>query len=103
MTVYADDMLLPAKVGRFTAHWSHLIADTEEELQEFATRLGLRRSWFQEPKTGTKTCLASQNWHYDATATKRKEAIKLGAMPVSTAELVGVIEARWKILYPQAN
>lgn len=44
MTVYVDDMRVPARVGRINARWSHLMADTDEELHEFAARLGLRRS-----------------------------------------------------------
>lgn len=32
MTVYVDDMRRPATVGRISARWSHLTADTREEL-----------------------------------------------------------------------
>lgn len=45
MTVYIDDMRRPARVGRLNAVWSHLMADTDDELHAFAARLGLRRSW----------------------------------------------------------
>lgn len=61
-------------------HWSHLVSDTsEDELHAFAKRLGLRRSWFQG---GTK------NAHYDVTPTVRTKAIKLGAIAVTSRELV---------------
>jgi hypothetical protein len=49
MTVYVDDARIPARRGRLSSTWSHLFADTEDELHEFEARLGLRRSWFQGP------------------------------------------------------
>lgn len=36
MTVYVDDFLIPARLGCLNARWSHLFADTEEELHAFA-------------------------------------------------------------------
>lgn len=74
MTVYVDDMQMPARVGRISARWSHLMADTDEELHEFAARLGLRRSWHQKPGTPIS--------HYDVTDSKRDEALRLGAVPI---------------------
>jgi hypothetical protein len=44
MTVFVDDMRRPARVGRITADWSHLYADSDDELHAFAARLGLKRS-----------------------------------------------------------
>ncbi|MEN4464224.1 DUF4031 domain-containing protein [Mycolicibacterium fortuitum] len=75
MTVYVDDMRMPARVGRLNARWSHLLADTDEELHAFADRLGLRRSWHQKPGTAIS--------HYDVTDTKRELAIRLGAVPIN--------------------
>ena len=62
--------------------WSHLVSDTsEEELHAFAARLGLKRAWFQgRPKASAA--------HYDVTASKYELAIKLGAIPVTSRELV---------------
>lgn len=80
MSVYVDDMLMPATVGNCRpARWSHLQADTLDELHEFAQRLGLRREWFQP---GSRPEAA----HYDVTATKRAEAIKLGAISETMRE-----------------
>lgn len=70
MTVYVDDMRRPAKVGRLSAHWSHLTADTKEELHRFALQIGLARAWFQDKGNGL--------WHYDVTDSKRQAAIRLG-------------------------
>jgi hypothetical protein len=73
MAVYVDDAAIPATVGRITSNWSHLIADDRDELHAFATRLGLRRAWFQDPVlTGKPRAApgsrAAENWHYDLTA-----------------------------------
>lgn len=74
MVVYVDDMKMSATVGRLTAVWSHLMADTDDELHEFAHRLGLKRSWHQKPGTPIS--------HYDVTESKRQLALKLGAKPI---------------------
>lgn len=74
MTVYVDDVRIPARVGRVTGRWSHLTADTTEELHEFAARLGLRRHWFQDHPDPRRR-------HYDVTDSKRRHAIALGAVP----------------------
>lgn len=75
MTVYVDDMLRPARVGRLHASWSHLMADTHEELEAFARQLGLSARWIQHPGTHRE--------HYDVTAPVRKRAIALGAEPIT--------------------
>ncbi|WP_052615966.1 DUF4031 domain-containing protein [Mycobacteroides abscessus] len=74
MSVYVDDMRMPARVGRLQARWSHLMADTDEELHAFAARLGLKRSWHQKPGTAIS--------HYDVTDSGRQEALRLGAVPI---------------------
>ncbi len=110
MTVYVDDMLLRQDVpygnGVVRGTWSHLIADTQPELHEFAARLGLKRSWFQDPlrmnKPPLSTSLRAQMWHYDVTKTKREEAIRLGAVPVTQKELNVIIRQRHALLYPEA-
>lgn len=76
MSVYVDDACIEAKLGRWPAKWSHLTADSDEELHAFAVDvLGLRREWFQPNKLGR-----IEANHYDVTVTKRKEAIRLGAI-----------------------
>lgn len=79
MTVYIDDARIPATVGRWTARWSHLTADTKDELHEFADRLGLRRAWFQDKPNGA--------WHYDVSDEVRARAILLGATQVTWERL----------------
>ncbi len=96
MTVYVDDSAIPATVSnggaRHTSQWSHLFADSQDELHAFAARLGLRRSYFQPGRPlGGKP---SPFWHYDVTAGKRMRAIQLGAMPVGRRESVRIMRER---------
>lgn len=99
MTVYVDDFRVRARVGKVTARWSHMIADSREELHEFAYRLGLKRAWFQDPvisgkpkaKPGSRL---AENWHYDVTDSKRHQAIVMGAQAISCRELAAVIDRR---------
>ena len=101
MTVYVDDIRIPARVGGLYGRWSHLIADTQEELHAFADRLGLRREWFQDPCVNGKPkaepgSRAAANWHYDVIDRKRAEAVRLGAVPVPFRELGTIISARYE-------
>ena len=53
-----------------------MFADTDEELHHYAFMLGLKPEWFQQPPKAS--------WrHYDLTENKRKQAIKLGAIPMN--------------------
>ena len=75
MTVYVDDAEIPFRGMKM----SHMIADTEEELHEMAEEIGLKRSWYQGD-------------HYDVSISKRREAIKAGAEPVSWKDLPDIEE-----------
>lgn len=81
MSVYVD-MLRLAAVRNGTrlvrGRWSHLMADTSDELHVFAGQLGLKPEWVQWP--------ASALEHYDITAGKRALALQLGAIPISCGE-----------------
>lgn len=78
MSVYIDDMRRPARPtryrGRGTPRWSHLMADTTEELRVFARRLGLDPSWLQHEGGILE--------HYDVTDTVRTKALQMGAVPI---------------------
>jgi Protein of unknown function (DUF4031) len=88
MTVYVDDMRMPARVGRIGARWSHLLADTDAELHDFAAKIGLQRRWAQYPGTWKS--------HYDVTDSKRREAIAKGAVPIGFASPEAVALTRRK-------
>lgn len=76
MSVYVDEARWPWK-GKM---WAHLWADTEIELHDFAKRLGLRRSWFQDKNPRFN--------HYDVTSNKRRRALAAGAVKKQLIDLV---------------
>lgn len=85
MTIYVDQAIHPWRGKK----WCHLIADDLDELHNFAAKLGLKREWFQNHKIQP---------HYDITASKRVEAIELGATSITTKEMaervVKILESR---------
>jgi hypothetical protein len=102
VAVYVDDAAIPAEVRNGTrvhrSQWSHLTADTQDEMHEFAARLGLRRSYFQPGRPlGGKP---SPFWHYDVTAGKRAQALRLGARAVAWRDLPGICQARAQATAP---
>ena len=76
MAVYVDTARNP--YGRMFL--SHMMADTLDELHTMADHLELKRSWFQ-PQSRP---------HYDICQAKKQIAIRLGAIEVSTKELVNI-------------
>ena len=74
MGVYVDDMQRRARVGRLNAVWSHLMADTHDELVAFARQLGLNPRWIQHEGKPLE--------HFDLTEPKRQQALHLGAIPI---------------------
>lgn len=75
MTIYVDNERIEWR-GKL---WCHLVADSLDELHEFAAALGLRRSWFQGKASYP---------HYDVTTTVRDRALQLGAMPGSKVQII---------------
>ena len=75
MTVYVDEPL--HKLGRMIM--CHMIATDRDELHEMAKKIGIRRAWFQSK---------GKYPHYDICKSKRAEAVALGAIEVSSRELV---------------
>jgi hypothetical protein len=75
MPVYVDD----ARIRWRGRRWSHLVADSAEELHEAAGALGLRREWAQD---------RGRTLHYDVPDELREQAIALGvAEPIHWREL----------------
>lgn len=85
MAAYVDP-LFDWSSGR----WSHLMADSVDELHTFAASIGLKRSWFQD-KPGHP--------HYDLRPSKRALAVRLGAVEVSHQELAAIARR----IYAQAK
>lgn len=71
MVVRVDELrIYPGARGIFSRGSCHLFADSDEELHEFAARLGMKREWFQSHRVAN---------HYDLTPARRRTAVKLGA------------------------
>jgi hypothetical protein len=64
--------------ARHTSRWCHMTADSREELDAMAVKIGLRVAWRQ----------ASGTWreHYDLTEPKRRAAVAAGAIEVDWRE-----------------
>lgn len=66
MAVYVDNVQIKWQ----GAIWCHLVADTLEELHQFAVLLGLKREWFQD---------SASYPHYDIILEQRDRALLMGA------------------------
>ena len=88
MTVYLDDWRQPAQLGPVDDRWSHLVADTDEELHAFVARMGMRREWFQD-KPGRP-----HHAHYDLPERARAEAVANGAVEVTWRDLGRMLRER---------
>jgi hypothetical protein len=79
MSVYVDDGFAEGDWGRWTGG-GHMQADSTEELQAMAARMGLLPQWLQTRP--------GRPWrdHYDLTREGRELAISFGAVPVSWRE-----------------
>jgi hypothetical protein len=95
MTVYVDDMDAPFKAfpGARQMKMSHMIADTEEELHKMAADIGVARKWYQGD-------------HYDVCLSKKRKAIRKGAVEVTWRTLgamTGVRKATGKLPSPETT
>lgn len=78
MSVYVGVPMWP--FGRMIM--CHMFADSEEELDEMAEKLGLHKSW----KQGTDYSRIGNLVHYDIAKSKRAQAITLGAISLMDIE-----------------
>lgn len=66
MPIYVDNSKVPYK-GKY---WCHLMADSLEELHNFASDIGVKKCWFHR---------SASYPHYDITIEKRELALLSGA------------------------
>lgn len=76
MAVYVDNAMIP--YGNMIM--CHMTADTLEELHQMVDTIGVKRKWFQNKSIP----------HYDVCLSKRRLAIKAGAIEVSQRKVVEV-------------
>jgi hypothetical protein len=75
LAVYIDN----ARIAWRGRHWCHLVADSLDELHQFAESLGLKRAWFQANASLP---------HYDVTVEVRAVALSMGAVIADRRTLV---------------
>lgn len=85
MAVYVDPLI---NYGWSLGPSCHMTADSVDELNEFAVKIGLKTSWLQMS--------AREMPHYDLVASKRKLAIKNGAIELSLHEAAAKYEVFYK-------
>ena len=84
MPVYVDGLKPSIKNKNWKYDKScHLVADTLEELHDFAKGIKMPLAWFQTRLGGLP--------HYDLTEGKREEAIRAGAIQISDVQLVDML------------
>ena len=76
MAVYVDRL---CNYGWRHGPSCHLIADSVDELIQFAVSMGLRPEWYQ-PKSSP---------HFDLTADAREVAVRMGAIELDNRAFVG--------------
>ena len=82
MSVYVDDMRAP--FGRMVM--CHMIADSREELDAMADRIGVARRWIQKPGTAEE--------HYDVSLAMRAKAVAAGAQEITLRQLARKVRDR---------
>ena len=82
MAVYVDDMA--ANFGRMKM--CHMVADSEQELEQMARKLGLNLSWWQYK--------GHRKSHFDISLSKRKLAVQNGAVEITVHELGLMMQTR---------
>lgn len=80
--VYVDDMEAP--FGHMIM--CHMIADTTEELLSMADKIGIQRKWIQCPGTPKE--------HFDIALSKRKLAVRFGAVEIDMGTLAYIIDKK---------
>lgn len=88
MAVYVDPIVVypGQKHSVFRNGSCHMIADTTEELVEMALMIGMRSKWMQDAGTHRE--------HFDLSPSRRMEALKHGAIEISSRELALKIRAK---------
>ncbi|MCI2243810.1 DUF4031 domain-containing protein [Xanthomonas sp. PPL568] len=82
MAVYVDNMR--AHFGRMVM--CHMVADTREELDAMADRIGVARRWIQYPGTAKE--------HYDIALSARAKAVAAGAVEIDIRDTARMVFER---------
>lgn len=83
MPVYVDKM--NANFGRMKM--CHMLADSREELDAMADKIGVARKWIQKPN--------HPHEHYDICQSKKALAIKAGAIEIERQQVGEIMKKRY--------
>lgn len=86
MAVYIDTM--NAKYGRMIM--CHMLADSEEELNDMADIIGVNRKWIQYSGT--------YKVHYDICLAKKAKAMNAGAIEITQQQLARLLRNKKKLI-----
>jgi len=86
MAVYIDTM--NAKYGRMIM--CHMLADSEEELNDMADIIGVARKWIQFSGT--------YKVHYDICLAKKAKALEAGAIEITQQQLARLLKKKKLLL-----
>jgi len=75
--IYVDEAIWKSANGRKS--YAHMVADSLEELHQFAAKIGVKPHFFHRSKTAP---------HYDITSDQHAVAIANGAVLVSSREVL---------------
>jgi hypothetical protein len=78
MTVFVDDMKARVVMGKRIFCFSHMVADTLDELHDMADKIGVQRRWFQRN---------ASHPHYDIVQSKKALAVSFGAKEITQRQL----------------
>ncbi len=82
MAVYVDKPIFPRAASKNPRKlYGHMVADTFQELHEFAVKIGVKKHFFHRSKTAH---------HYDITSDQHLVAINNGAKLVDSREIVRI-------------
>ena len=94
MTVYVYKMKHQERwAAGISDPWFELTADTQDELHEFAARLGLPEQGSRPGGPGGPQEVPG-SWHYTVTAGERDRAIELGAHAITQREVTKIERRR---------
>ncbi len=94
MSVYAYKVKHQQRwAGGISEPWFELTADSQDELHEFAARLGLPPQGSQ-PGSLVGPQQVSVSWHYTVTGSERDRAIELGAQAITQRDVTEIERQR---------
>lgn len=89
MTVYVDGLVAWGfRIRGRTVKTCHMTADTDAELHEMASRIGMKRQWAQHLDDDNQ-----YRRHYDLVESRRRRAVAAGAVEIDHRQYAKMLKA----------